>query len=164
MGSDMRSGDGRRGTGDGGASRYSRSTTMAKPSPPAAHTVIRPNCPLRRASSWQSVVVMRAPVAPNGWPMAIEPPITLRRSGSTSPTGVREPRALGPVLRGEALQVREHLRGKGLVHLDQRHVAQRESGALERDGRGEHRRHQQLLTGVHRSIGVRPDVAHRRIA
>ena len=45
---------------------HARSTTIAKPSPPAAQTVIRPNWPSRRASSFTSVVVTRAPVAPKG--------------------------------------------------------------------------------------------------
>ncbi len=35
--------------------------------------------PLRR-SSWATVRTRRAPVAPSGWPMAIEPPFTFTRS------------------------------------------------------------------------------------
>ena len=46
--------------------RQTRSMTIANPRPPAAQTVSSPNCPPRRPSSLQSVVVMRAPVAPNG--------------------------------------------------------------------------------------------------
>jgi hypothetical protein len=45
---------------------WSRSTTIEKPSPPAAQTVIRPNCPPRLRSSFRSVTVMRDPVAPKG--------------------------------------------------------------------------------------------------
>ncbi len=56
-----------------------RSTTIANPIPPAAHTVISPNCPSRRRSSLSSVTVMRDPVAPNGCPIAIDPPMTLSR-------------------------------------------------------------------------------------
>src|SRR5450759_4124877 len=67
------------------------STTIAKPIPPAAHTVISPNCPSRRRNSCRSVVVIRAPVAPNGCPMAIEPPMTLSFALSTSPTGCENP-------------------------------------------------------------------------
>ena len=33
----------------------------------------------------------RTPVAPNGWPMAIEPPVTLKRSKSTTPSGSLRP-------------------------------------------------------------------------
>jgi hypothetical protein len=64
-----------------------RSTIIACPIPPAAHTVIKPNSASRRASSLQSVVRMRPPVAPKGCPMEIEPPITLSLERSTSPTG-----------------------------------------------------------------------------
>src|SRR5687767_13471529 len=67
------------------------STTIAKPIPPAAQTVISPNCPPRRRSSLRSVVVMRAPVAPKGCPSAIDPPITLSLALSTSPTGCENP-------------------------------------------------------------------------
>ena len=45
-------------------------------------------------SSLAMVVTMRAPVAPNGWPSAIEPPCTLSLSGSTSPTAVVAPEPL----------------------------------------------------------------------
>src|ERR1700737_1222194 len=78
---------------DGGLSGAHRvlSTTIAKPLPPAEQTVIRPNCPLRRRNSFSNVVVMRAPVAPNGCPIAIEPPITLSFALSTSPTGCENP-------------------------------------------------------------------------
>src|SRR5687767_2285450 len=79
----------RSGRSRGGHPAFSR--TMANPMPPAAHTVMRPNWPPRRRSSLMSVIVMRAPVAPKGWPMAIEPPMTLRRARSTSPTGCRYP-------------------------------------------------------------------------
>ena len=55
----------------------SRSTTIANPIPPAAQTVMRPNCPSRLRSSLRSVTVIREPVAPNGCPIEIEPPITV---------------------------------------------------------------------------------------
>src|SRR5665647_934147 len=55
---------------------------MAMPWPPPMHIVSRPNCPSRAARPLSSVVVIRAPVAPNGWPRAIAPPWTLSRSGS----------------------------------------------------------------------------------
>src|SRR6185437_8752820 len=69
----------------------SRSSTIAKPRPPAAQTVIRPYCASRRPISFNSVVVMRAPVAPKGCPSAIDPPITFNRARSTSPTGSANP-------------------------------------------------------------------------
>jgi hypothetical protein len=74
-----------------GATDHARSTTIAKPSPPAAQTVINPNCPFRRFSSFTSVVVMRAPVAPKGWPIAIDPPATFRIDRSTRPRGAPMP-------------------------------------------------------------------------
>src|SRR5213079_3047293 len=45
----------------------------------------------RRAISLASVVTMRAPVAPKGCPIAIEPPITLMISGSISQPNARHP-------------------------------------------------------------------------
>src|SRR5258706_1164214 len=67
------------------------STTIAKPIPPAEQTVINPNCAPRRRSCFRSVVVILAPVAPNGCPIAIEPPMTLSFARSTSPTGCEKP-------------------------------------------------------------------------
>ena len=100
-----------------------RSTTIAKPSPPAAQTVMRPNCPPRRASSFASVVVMRAPVAPNGWPIAIEPPITFSCARSTSPTGCEKPARSAQSGDSNPCRLRQHLRGERLVHLDEIDVA-----------------------------------------
>ena len=78
---------------DGGGERghYRRSKTIARPIPPCAQIEIRPNCTSRRRISFASVVTSRAPVAPNGCPIAIEPPMTLVRSQSTSPTGPGRP-------------------------------------------------------------------------
>src|SRR5439155_1224995 len=61
-------------------SHQRRSSTMARPIPPCAQIDSRPNCTSRRAISFASVVTSRVPVAPNGWPMAMEPPITLMMS------------------------------------------------------------------------------------
>src|SRR6267378_2304632 len=61
-----------------------RSSTMAKPMPPCAQIDSSPNCTSRRTISFARVVTMRPPVAPNGCPMAIEPPITLMMSSSIS--------------------------------------------------------------------------------
>src|SRR5881296_1451076 len=52
--------------------------------PPCAQIDNSPNCTSRRAISFASVVTMRPPVAPNGWPIAIEPPMTLMMSGLIS--------------------------------------------------------------------------------
>ena len=41
------------------------------------HKVARPRLALRRFSSYSSVVRIRAPEAPMGWPMAMAPPLTL---------------------------------------------------------------------------------------
>ncbi|MNH01650.1 hypothetical protein D3C79_608720 [compost metagenome] len=47
---------------------HSTSSTMATPSPPAAQAVLSPRPPPRRRSSCRVWVIMRAPVAANGWP------------------------------------------------------------------------------------------------
>ena len=41
------------------------------PWPPATHMVSRPYCLSSVSRSFSSVVMMRAPVCPNGWPSAI---------------------------------------------------------------------------------------------
>ena len=124
---------------EGHADASCRSTTIAKPMPPAAQPSSSPNCPPRRRSSLSSVVVMRAPVAPNGCPIAIDPPITLSCARSTRRPAARTPRAR-PTPATRTLEVRQHLRRERLVHLDEVDVAKRQSGALQRDRRGEHRR------------------------
>ena len=45
------------------------------------HSVARPFLAPRRFISWTSVLKMRAPEAPIGWPMAMAPPLTLTISG-----------------------------------------------------------------------------------
>ena len=45
--------------------------------PPPSQMVSRPYRPSRRSSSFTSWVSSRAPVEPSGWPMAMEPPLTL---------------------------------------------------------------------------------------
>ena len=132
--------------------------------PPCAQMEISPNCTSRRRISFASVVTSRAPVAPNGCPIAIEPPITLVRSQSTSPTGPAQPEPLGPGLRAPRLHVAEHLRGEGLVDLDQAEVAPGDPGALERAGHRVHRAHQELPPRIHRGYGVAPDVGERLVA
>src|SRR5690606_19064586 len=68
-----------------------RSSTIANPIPPWAQIEINPNSTSRRTISLASVVTIRAPVAANGCPSAIDPPETLVRSQSTSPTGAPNP-------------------------------------------------------------------------
>src|SRR2546426_468997 len=65
-------------------SHQRRSSTMAKPMPPCAQIDSRPNCTSRRTISFASVVTSRVPVAPNGCPIAMEPPITLMISSLIS--------------------------------------------------------------------------------
>ncbi len=55
---------------------------MAWPMPPATHMVSRPMVASSVSRSLSSVVMMRAPVIPNGWPSAIAPPNGLSFSGS----------------------------------------------------------------------------------
>src|SRR5919106_6983794 len=54
--------------------QFSRSTTVAMAMPPAAHMVSSPHWPSWATRSWISVVMMRAPVMPKGWPRAMAPP------------------------------------------------------------------------------------------
>src|SRR5207253_2078887 len=68
-----------------------RSSTMANPIPPCAQLDRRRNCTSRRVISFASVVTSRVPVAPNGWPMAIEPPITLMMSSLISQLSAPHP-------------------------------------------------------------------------
>ena len=57
-----------------GAARLRRSTIIAWPMPPATHIVSSPIVPSIASRLLSSVVMMRAPVIPNGWPSAIAPP------------------------------------------------------------------------------------------
>ena len=100
-----------------------RSTTIAKPIPPAAQTVIRPNCPPRRPSSLSSVVVMRAPGRAERMADRDRSAHHVELRAIDLAHRLGEPGALGPLLRLEALEVREHLRGERLVHLDEVDVA-----------------------------------------
>ena len=45
--------------------------------PPPSHIVCSPYRPPRCSSALTRVVMMRAPLAPSGWPMAMAPPLTL---------------------------------------------------------------------------------------
>lgn len=53
---------------------------MAMPCPPPTHMVSTPHCASRVRNPLTKVVMMRAPVAPNGWPSAMAPPCTLSLS------------------------------------------------------------------------------------
>src|SRR5262249_18731472 len=59
-----------------------RSNSVAIPCPPPMHIVANPYRACRVAIAWISVVAIRAPDAPSGWPIAIAPPFTFTRSGS----------------------------------------------------------------------------------
>ena len=120
-----------------------------------------PNCTSRRRISLASVVTRRAPVAANGWPMAIDPPITLVRSQSTSPTGPGSPSRSAQLREPHACDVGEHLRGEGLVDLDQPEIAPGDPGALERLRHRVDRTHQELPAGIHRAHGVAPQKGER---
>src|SRR3984893_17265353 len=61
---------------------------------------------------------------------------------------------VGELLRPPGLQVREHLRGEGLVDLHQVDVAQLHAGALQRLGRRERRRLQELPGRIDGRIGI----------
>ena len=62
------------------AARFS--TTVAIPCPTPMHIVASPCRAPRRPISCSSVVRIRAPEQPSGWPSAIAPPLRLTRSGS----------------------------------------------------------------------------------
>jgi hypothetical protein len=52
------------------------------PCPPPTHIVSRPICLSCVRNELINVVVIRAPVIPNGWPSAIAPPLTFSLSMS----------------------------------------------------------------------------------
>src|SRR5262249_58569572 len=60
-----------------------RSNRTAMPIPPETQSVAMPRWASRRRISWSSVVAIRAPVAPIGWPSAMAPPLTLTLPGSS---------------------------------------------------------------------------------
>src|SRR5215469_11156903 len=70
---------------------HTRSRMIAAPRPPAAQTVHSAVLRLLRLSSPNACRTTRAPVAANGWPRAIEPPLTLSLVRSTSPSGAARP-------------------------------------------------------------------------
>ena len=72
----------------------------------------------RRSSSFSSVAVIRAPVAPSGWPSEMPPPFGLMSSH--------------PILEARVVRELEHDRRERLVHLDHRDVVPRQPGARER--------------------------------
>src|SRR6476646_5152247 len=87
---------------------------MAWPMPPATHIDSIPYCLSRVSRSLSSVVMIRAPVMPNGWPRAIAPPNGL--SLSSDP---------------EIVAARHDLRRERLVDLDDVDVVDRHPGLLE---------------------------------
>ena len=75
------------------SSALALSRIAATPMPPAVHTEIRPRPPCAD-SSLARFATMRAPVAANGWPNAIEEPFTLRLLRSIEPSGWSLPRCV----------------------------------------------------------------------
>ena len=53
---------------------------IAMPWPPPTHIDSRPKVPPVSSRPLISVVMMRAPVMPNGWPRAMAPPLTFSLS------------------------------------------------------------------------------------
>jgi Kef-type K+ transport system membrane component KefB len=62
---------------------YAASHSVAMPWPTPMHMVAAARLVPRRRISCSKVVVILAPEQPSGWPMAIAPPLTLTRSGSS---------------------------------------------------------------------------------
>ena len=106
-----------------GSSDYLASKIVAMPWPAPMHMVARPNFALRSSIAWISVVAMRAPLAPSGWPMAMAPPRTLTFSGS----------AFSSLMTASAWD------GEGLVDLDQVDVCELQAGPFEGLVRRRHR-------------------------
>ena len=103
------------------------------PWPTPMHIVARPSVASRSCMVWMSVVAMRAPEAPSGWPMAIAPPRTLTFG----------------FVEFEHADAGEGLGGEGFVELDEVDVGELEAGALERFLRGRHG------AGAHHGTGRR---------
>ena len=59
---------------------YTRSMIVAAPMPEPMHNVARPVSRSERSNSSNKVPRIIAPVAPSGWPIAIDPPFTFTRS------------------------------------------------------------------------------------
>ena len=118
--------------------RQARSRIATTPWPPAAQIEItpRPVPPSDCASSLASTVMIRPPVAANGWPAASEEPLTL----SLAAVDRAQRRVEAEALLAEhrvlpRLERREHLRGERLVDLVEVEVLQRQALA------GQHPRH-----------------------
>ncbi len=126
------------------------------PMPPPTHIDSTPNCLSWYCSELISVLVMRAPVMPNGWPTAIAPPLTLSLS-SGMPSCLRRAQRLD----------RERLVDLEQVDVVEAHagVAQRGRDRLDRAeahdlGRqaGDGRRHDARQRGQAELLGL--GVAH----
>jgi alkanesulfonate monooxygenase SsuD/methylene tetrahydromethanopterin reductase-like flavin-dependent oxidoreductase (luciferase family) len=72
--------------------------------PPPAHIVCSPYRPPRCSRALTSVVMMRAPLAPSGWPIAMAPPLTLVLPRS-APVSAAKALATGDMLSGGRLTV-----------------------------------------------------------
>src|SRR5690625_4380984 len=66
---------------------YGFSRMAVTPWPPAAQMEISPRPPPLSSSSLASVATILVPVAANGWPSAMDEPLTLSLSVSMAPSG-----------------------------------------------------------------------------
>ena len=107
----------------------------------------------------------RAPVAPNGWPMAIEPPVTLKRSKSITPSGSLRPSSSSANFFEANAFMLERICAANASCISTRSMSASFSPArVERGRRGVGRPLEELVAGVERGEGVGADVAERRVA
>ena len=100
--------------------------------------------PLRRRSSYISVISSRVPVAPSGCPSAMAPPLTLTLLRS----------------RPSSFSTARYLRRERFVHLDQVDVVQLQPGFLQRDARRRNRARAHDL-GIDARDAPAHDASHR---
>ena len=132
--------------------------------PPCAQMEISPNCTSRRRISLRER---------GHQPGAGGPERMSDRDGAAHHVGAipvhladrsRQAQPLGPGLRAPGLHVGEHLRGEGLVDLDQAQVAPGDAGALERARHRVDRTHEELPARIHRRYRVAPEVRERLVS
>ena len=79
------------------------------------HMVTTPNLALRRCISLAMVPTIREPVMPNGWPMAIEPPLTFRFRVNGQPNRVVLSRVIHTTENAGSVTDESQKRGIGAV-------------------------------------------------
>ena len=102
------------------------------PCPTPMHMVAAARRAPRRRNSCSSVVVIRAPEQPSGWPIAMAPPLTFTRSGSSF----------------SSRRHRHRLRRERLVHLDQVEVLEPPARPAEHLAHGRHRPDPHVVAGA----------------